>query len=431
MEGPLFYAILFVVMLLFLLAMGTWIGTVLAMIGIVFFYFFVGGGSLQSIGFVIYNAWTSYAMSAIPMFIFMATILSASGVGERLYSGAAALFSRFPGGLLHANIMACAGFGAVCGSTAATTATISQVAIPYMDKEKYPEKLAIGSLLCAGGLGLMIPPSAGFIIYGDICDVSVGQLFMAGIIPGIMLAFLFVGYIAIFCKVTKQLIPTYKAGFRETTLSLLSTWPVVVLFLGLMGAIFFGVCTPTEAAGVGVVSSIIVAAILRKLTRAAMMGALVDGLRISLMIYFIYGGGMILGSALSNLGVPQGLAAWIKGAELSQLQVLIVVSIMYMILGCILDAVAAMVCTLPVIFPAMMAAGIDPVWFGVIMIIYCEMAAITPPIGVNLFVLQGITGKPLDKIARGIAPFFLLYALGIVILYISPDIALFLPGLMY
>lgn len=430
MQGPVFYTMLFLVMLGVLLATGTWIGTVLGMIAVSFFYLFLGGGSLKTMGYVIYTAWSNYTVTAIPLFIFMATILSSSGVGERLFSGAAALFSRFPGGLLHANVAASAAFGAVCGSTAATTAAISKVAIPYLEREGYPTKLALGSLLCAGGLGLMIPPSGGMIIYGALCDVSVGKLFIAGILPGILLATLFMGYIAVFCKITKPNIPSYKTGFKRTVSSLMSTWPVAALFFGLMGGIFFGVFTPTEAAGIGVMLSIIIAAWLRRLNRAMMLKALTDGLTISVIIYFIYGGGMLVGAAVSNLGVPQGLAAWIEAAQLSRVNLLIAVSILYLLLGCVMDALAAIIITLPIIFPAIVAAGLDPVWFGIVEIIYCEMAAITPPIGVNLFVIQGMTGKPLKEVASGVLPFVLLYLLAIPILYLFPDIALFLPRML-
>lgn len=391
MQSASLYVGIFLLLLFSMIAMGSWIGSILAMCGIVFFVFFLGVDFLQAIGPVVYNAWTSYSLVAIPMFVFMATILGASGVGERLYSGSAALFSRFAGGLLHANIMASAGFGAICGSTSATCAAISKVALPYMEKENYPEKKAMGSLLAGGGLGLMIPPSAGFIIYGMLCNQSVGQLFMAGIFPGIMLATLFSLYIAVSCKLSKEKIPTYKRSFKETVLSLLSTWPVAMLFLGLMGAIFFGVCTATEASGLGVLISVVITIVLRRFNTSMMLEALEEGTKISVMIFYIIGGGFILAAALSNLGVPQAFVHWITEANLSRIQVILLVSLMYSMLGCVLDGASAMISTLPTIFPVIVAAGFDPIWFGVVMIIYMEMAAITPPIGYNLFVVQGIT----------------------------------------
>ncbi len=426
-----YYIIIFLVILLLFLSIGSLIGTALGMIAIVFYLLFLDVDFLQAIGPVVYNAWTSYSLAAIPMFVFMASILSSSGVGERLYSGSAALFSRLPGGLLHANIMASAGFGAVCGSTAATTAAISEVAVPYMDKEKYPEKLALGSLLAGGGLGLMIPPSTAFIIYGMVTGVSVGKLFMAGIFPGIMIAFLFSGYIAIFCKVTNQPIPTYKVGFKETVLRLLSTWPVVGLFGVIMASIFFGVTTTTEASGLGVLASIIIAIVLRRFSKTMITESLSRAVKITIMMYFIIGAGFVLANSFSNLGVAQRLINSMTEGGVSAERLLVLVSLVYLVLGMVFDAAASMIATLPVIFPAVTAVGIDPIWFGVIVTVYMEMAAITPPVGVNLFILQSVTGKPMHRVVRGIVPFFFLYLLTIVILYFFPEIATFLPNLMY
>lgn len=430
MEGVSLYVLLFAVMLIFFIASGVWIGTLLGAMGIIYFYFFVGAGSLESLGYLVYNAWSSYTLSAIPLFVFMASILSSSGVGERLFSGSAALFSRLPGGLIHANIWASAGFSAICGSTMATTAAISQVSLPYMEREKYPERLAIGSLLAAGGLGLMIPPSVSFIVYGAICEVSVGKLFMAGIFPGIMLAILFSTYVAIRCKITDYHIPQTKLSFGKTLLSLLSTWPVAVLFLSLMGAIFFGVATPTEAAGCGVTFALIVSIALKKFSRSMLITAFTSALRVSVMLLFIFSMGMVLGKSVSYLGVPQALARYLSSG-FSPLQVLMMITAMYVVMGCVMDGLAIKLTTLPIIFPIIKALGIDPIWFGVVAVIYGEVAAITPPIGSNLFVLQGITGKPLDRIAASVLPFFLLYMLAIVILYVFPQIALFLPQLMF
>lgn len=423
--------LIFLGLLFLLIATGSWIGTLLGVIGVFIYYVFIGGGELVVAGFICYNTVKSYTLSALPLFIFLASILAASGVGLRLYAGLSRLLSRLPGGLLHANIMASAGFGAVCGSTVATTACISSVAMPYMEREKYPRKLALGSLVSAGGLGLMIPPSSGFIVYGFICNVSVGKLFAAGIFPGILMAILFSSYLAIYCKLTKQPIPVYKAAWKPTALGLISTWPVVVLFLFMMGTIFFGICTPTETAGVGAILAIFVAIIVRKFNIKMVKEAFSSALRISVMIFFIIVGAMVAMASLSNLGIPQDLSNMVVEANLSALTLLLVLSALFIVLGCLMDSLAIMICILPIVFPLVTAVGIDPVWFGVIVIVYIEMAAITPPIGANLFVLQGITGYPIDVIASGVLPFFLLEVLTIVILYIFPEIALFLPNLMF
>lgn len=430
MDSQTLYIILFVVMIVFFMITGVWIAVVLGLMGIIFFYFFVGSQSLGSLGYTVYNAWHDYSMAAIPLFIFMATILSSSGIGSRLFSGTAALFSRLPGGLLHANIMASAGFASVCGSTMATCACISQVSVPVMEKERYPENLALGSLIAAGGLGVMIPPSTGFIMYGALCGVSIGKLFMAGVFPGILIAILFSAYIAIRCTITDYHIPQYKMNFVNTVKALSSIWPVVVLFLSLMGAIFYGICTPTEASGLGVSFALIVAFILKKINKTMLKEAFVEATKITGMIYLIFGFAIVLTHSLSYLGVPQHLAASLVALHFPKIGVLAVVSVLYIILGCVMDATSVMVCTLPIIYPIVVAAGIDPIWFGVIFMVYCEMAAITPPVGINLFVLQSITKKPIDKVARGVLPFFLIYCGIIVILYIFPQIVLYLPGRM-
>jgi len=418
-------------LLFLLMASGSWIAIILGVIGIFLYYVFIGGGEAVAVGYVVYNTVRSYTLSAVPLFIFMAEILAASGVGERIYTGLSGLFARFPGGLLHTNIMASAGFAAICGSSTATCAAISTVAMPYMEKNKYPRKVALGALAAAGGLGIMIPPSATFIIYGFITGTSVGRLFAAGIIPGILIAILFSTYIGIYSKFTKQTIPGHKESWKRTVRGVISTWPVMFLFLFMMGTIFLGICTPTETAGVGSVLAVVITIILRKFNIKIVKEALYSALRICVMMFFIVSGSMVAFAGLSNLGIPQDLANRVAEANLSPLLLLLVLSVFFIILGCLMDSLVITICILPIIFPIVVEVGMDPVWFGVVTILYCEMATITPPVGTNLFVLQGITGFPLDVVAGGVLPFFLLDVLTLVILYAFPEIVLFLPNLMF
>jgi len=427
---PAFIGLLSAGLILFLLICGVWIGAALGIVGIIAFFLYGGWQAVPAVGHITFNCLTSYDFVSLPLFIFMATILANCGVSERIYAGSAAIFARFPGGLLHANVAGCALFASICGSTAATCAAMSTIALPELEKRGYPEAVSLGSLAASGTLGPLIPPSIGFIIYGVITETSIGQLFMAGIIPGIMLASLFMGYIFVRSLIKKD-IKTEKKDFKETVLRLLSLWPVVVLFLLVIGTIYLGICTVVEAGSFGCVGALLVAIFFRQLTRKNLFEALRQGTNITVLIFFILLGGVILGHGLSNYGVPQYLLEMVIAAELSQYQFLGVLTIFYLILGMFLDGAAIMVVTLPIIFPVVSALGIHPVWYGVVMVLFCDLAAITPPVGVNLFVLQGITQKPLERIVKGIIPFILALLFVVLILVIWPWIPLILPNMMF
>jgi C4-dicarboxylate transporter, DctM subunit len=416
---------------LFLLAAGVWIGAALGFSGVLAYFLYDGFRAIESIGYLVYNTLSNYDLVSMPLFIYMATVLSNSGLTKRIYTGTSSLFARLPGGLLHANIMAGALFASVCGSTAATCAAISTIALPEMEKRNYPESLSIGTLAAAGTLGPMIPPGIGFIIYGVMTETSIGQLFIAGIIPGIILAVLFSIYI-IFRTIIKNDVPgEVKSSFKITIINLLNIWPVLVLFLTVLGVIYTGVCTAVEAGGIGCAGALIVAAIFKQLNLHNLKLALQQATKITTLIFLVLLGGVILGHGLSNFGVPQYLVSFVTEGGLSRNELLLALTIFYVVLGCFLDGAAVLVVTLPIVFPVVSAVGIDRIWFGVLVVVFTEIAAITPPVGVNLFVLQGVTKKPLEKIMVGVLPFIGCLLLFELLLIIFPEMALFLPKMMY
>jgi tripartite ATP-independent transporter DctM subunit len=361
----------------------------------------------------------------------MATILSSCGISARIYSGSAALFARLPGGLLHANIAGCALFASICGSTAATCAAMSTIALPELRQRGYEERMSLGSLAAGGTLGPMIPPSIAFIIYGVLTQTSIGELFMAGVVPGIMLGAAFMIYIILHSIITKDVRTEEKRSFKEAVLALLSIWPVVVLFVIVLGSIYMGICTAVEAGAIGCMGSLIVAAIFKELNGENLRKALREGTEITALIFFVLMGGMILGHSFSNYGIPQYLIKLVTYLNLSQYKFLILLSVMYLILGFFLDGAAVMVVTIPLIFPVVEAMGFNLLWFGVIMVLFTEIAAITPPVGCNLFVLQGITKKPIEEIVMGGIPFVVIIFLLEAVFVLWPEVVLFLPNSMH
>jgi len=421
------------VALLFLALMlcGVWIGVALGAAGMLLYFFRDGLDGLQAVGFVAFNSLTSYEFVALPLFVFMATILASCGISRRLYDSSAAVVGPLPGGLLHANIAGSALFASICGSTAATCAAMSTIGVPELRRRGYPDGIALGSLAAGGTLGPMIPPSLGFIIYGVMTDTSIGQLFMAGIVPGLVIALLFMAYIAGRSAYLRDGLSEPFLGVRKTLLAVLAIWPVIALFMMVLGTMYLGIATAVEAGALGCAGSLVVAALYRQLTLANLSQALREGVTISVLIFFVLLGGMILGHGFSNMGVPQYLISLVVDLNLSRTEFLVIVTVVFLVLGLFMDGAAMMVITLPLIFPVVLAMDINPVWFGVIMVLFTEMAAITPPVGVNLFVLQGITKKPLEEISRGVLPFLLMLVLAEVIFVLYPQVVLLLPQMMF
>lgn len=416
---------------IFMMLAGIWIGVALGVGGLSLYVVRDGLDGLQSVGFLAFNSLTGYELVALPLFIFMATILASCGVSRRLYESSTAMVGWMPGGLLHANIAGSAMFASICGSTAATCAAMSTISLPELRKRNYAEGISLGSLAAGGTLGPMIPPSLGFIIYGVITETSIGQLFMAGIVPGLVIAALFMGYIALRSVLWRDIQSEPWMGFGVILRMVLQIWPVIVLFLMVLGTMYLGIATAVEAGALGCVGSMLVALTYRGLTFATMRKALNDAVTISVLIFFVLLGGMILGHGFSNMGVPQYLIEIAMQADMTRLQFIFICTLMFLVLGLFMDGAAMMVVTLPLIFPVVQALNIDPIWFGVIMVLFTEIAAITPPVGVNLFVLQGVTRSPIETISKGVLPFVVTLLLAEAIFVFWPGIVLALPQMMY
>ncbi|MEM9044852.1 MAG: TRAP transporter large permease [Pseudomonadota bacterium] len=379
------------------------------------------------------NTWEqqkNFLLIAIPMFILMGEIILRAGIAKRMYDAVAGWLSWLPGGLMHANIASCAIFAATSGSSVATAATIGTVAYPEIEKRKYNESLFLGSIAAGGTLGILIPPSINLILYGFITDTSVPELFLAGFIPGFLLSALFLLIILIACLIRPEWggeRPTVTWGDRLRSLPDLI--PPLLLVFGVMGSIYGGIATPTEAAAVGVLFSMLLAMWTRRLSIEMLKGAFESTMRITAMIMLIILAAVFLNFILGFIGVTQSLIGFIGELGWSPLQTMIALVIFYLILGMFMETLSMMLTTVPVVFPLVVGMGYDPVWFGILVIVLMEAALITPPIGVNLYVVQGIRtqGGRFNDVAKGALPFVLMMIVMVVLLIAFPDIALFLP----
>lgn len=410
------------------------IGVGLGLTGLAILHFAVGGATDLAI-ISAWNLFTDFTLSAIPLFIFMGEIILKSGVSEKLYSAISPAFSKLPGKLLHTNIVVCTVFGSVSGASTSTAAAIGSVAYPELVKRGYDPKTVVGSLAAGGTVGLLIPPSLALLIYGATQQVSIGQLFMAGILPGIMLATMMMGYIALKSWVNPSVVPdeVERYTLKEIVFSLLKIWPLGGLVFSVLGTIYLGLATPTEAAGLGVVGAVFLGYFWGTLSWKTLWTAFVDGTLVFVAIGTVMLGAVILAQSISLLGIPFQLLSWIKSLELSPIMVFVAVSIFYLILGCFFDGISLMLMTLPVVFPVMIGVGFDPVWLGVVVTILIEIGMITPPVGMNLFVLTGVSQGQVKLLeaARASVPYWFLMLGAIILLTVFPKIALFLPHLAY
>ena len=390
-------------------------------------------GHVEALGYACWNICTQFILVAIPLFIFMGQILLHSGISDRLYSGASALLGKLPGSLLHANIASCAVFAAISGSSVATAATIGTVAIPELEKRGYQPKIVLGSLAAGGTLGILIPPSICMIIYGAMAEESVGQLFIAGVFPGIMLTLLFMGYVLVRVITQPRIAPAFEGmHWKQRSLSILSMWPVAIIMFMVLGGIYLGIVTPTEAAALGSFTALVFALAYRKLNWQIMKGILRDTAKTTAYIMFLVVGAQLLTGTLSMLRVPDNAVLWVASLAVSPMLVLMFIYLLYLFLGCFMDGISMMVVTLPVIVPILNSLGFDLIWFGVALVILVEMAMLTPPVGLNVYVIHGLRpDRPMSEVFRGIIPFFFMMLLGLIIVTIFPIIATWLPGTMY
>ncbi len=385
-----------------------------------------------------YSVFSSYSLTTIPLFILMGQIAFNSGISSKLYSSAYKFFGHTKGGLSIATITACTAFGSVCGSSAATAATMATVGLPEMRRFGYSDALAAGSVASGGGLGMIMPPSVVLIIYGVLTEQSIGKLFMAGILPAILVTILFVCTVIIWCRFSPDDGPCGESfTWREKLKSLNGIGETVLVFILVIGSIFLGICTAEEAASIGVIGVIAVSVIRKQLSWASFVDALYETLKTSCMIMMLVAGATVFGKFLAVTRIPFEMADWISGFHMPHVVILFFVILVYFVGGCFMDSLALVMLTVPVFFPMIMAMGYDPIWFGIIIVMVTEMGVITPPVGLNVYVVygvaRGLTGKPmtLESIFMGIAPFMGAVFIGTIILIIFPQIVLILPQLMH
>lgn len=425
MDAGVISLILFV-LLLALLASGLWVAPTLIAVGYVALGVFSPAPAGTLLASTVWDASWNWALTALPLFVWMGEILFRTRLSSDMFNGLAPWTSRLPGGLLHVNILGCGVMAAVAGSSAVTCATVGRMSMPELRKRGYDEGLAIGTLAGSGTLGLLIPPSIMLIVYGVVAQVSISRLFIAGIVPGIMIIAIFMTYVAIRSSLNPSLAPKpdRHLSFGEKLWASRFLIPVMGLIFVVLGSIYGGFATPTEAATIGVVGALVLAAVSRSLTWASFMESLMGAVRTSCMIAFILAGAAFLSIAMGFTGVPRVLASYVDAWNLSPFALIALLTVLYIFLGCFLDGVSMMVLTAAVVLPMVQKAGIDLLWFGIFTVIVVEMAQITPPVGFNLFVLQGMTGRDILKVTKAAMPFFALMLLGILIITLVPEIVL-------
>ncbi|PLC54123.1 C4-dicarboxylate ABC transporter permease [Pollutimonas nitritireducens] len=411
------------------LAGGVWVGLTLAGAAWLGMELFSNRPAGDAMAITIWGAASSWTLTALPLFLWMGEILFRSRLSQDLFKGLAPWLDRIPGRLLHTNVVGCAIFAAVSGSSAATCATIGKMTIPELTRRGYPQDQIIGTLAGAGTLGLLIPPSIIMIVYGVSADVSISKLFIAGIFPGMLLAGLFMGYIAVWAMLHPDQIPQADAPmtFTRKVYESRHLIPVVILIAVVLSSIYTGFATATEAAAVGVVGSLILSTAQGSLNWKVFKDSLMGATRLYCMIALILAGAQFLTLSMGYIGLPRALAEWIGSLGLSQFSLIIALMVFFVVLGCFLDGISIVVLTMGVLLPTVTAAGIDLIWFGIFLVFVIEMAQITPPVGFNLFVLSGMTKKELPYLSRVVFPMFALMILGVLIVYAVPGIATWLP----
>ncbi|HOI72658.1 MAG TPA: TRAP transporter large permease subunit [Syntrophales bacterium] len=419
-------------LLILFLGGSVWIGISLFLVGIGGFFFFsdVSFGSI--IANVAWNNTSGSTMMALPFFIWMGEILFRSRISADLFRGLAPWMDPIPGRLIHVNVLACTFFAAVSGSSAATTATVGKITVPELEKRNYDRNLSIGSLAGAGTLGFLIPPSMVMLVYGIIGDVSIGKLFIAGFLPGFMIVLLFCGYIFIRCLINPALAPRAEDHYtwKDRLQAIPAIAPVVLLVLLVLGSIYLGWATPTEAGGVGVVGALFFAALTRSLTWEVFRTSMINSIKTSCMIMLIVMGASYLSNVFGFLGITRALTEFVVSMQLTPYMLIVILTVLYLFLGCLIDGFSMIVMTAPLVLPLVEAAGFDLVWFGIYLVIMIELAQVTPPVGFNLFVISGLNNDSLFRIAKAAMPFFLLMVVATVLLTVFPDIALYLPNRM-
>ena len=418
--------------LFLILGCGVWVGLTLTGVAWIGMELFTSRPVGDAMAVTIWGASSSWTLTALPLFIWMGEILFRTKLSEDMFKGLAPWLERLPGRLLHTNIIGSTIFAAVSGSSAATCATIGKMTLPELAKRGYPEHITIGTLAGASTLGLLIPPSIIMIVYGVAANVSIAQLFIAGVVPGILLAGLFMGYTMVWALLNPGQIPppgpsmTFVEKLRESR----NLLPVVALIGAVLGSVYSGIATATESAALGVVGALAIAIVQGGMRWQQFRDSLLGATRLYCMIALILAGAAFLTLSMGYIGLPRQLAEWIGALGLSQLQLIVVLMGFFIVLGCFLDGISIVVLTMGVLLPTIEKAGIDPVWFGIFVVLVVEMAQITPPVGFNLFVLQGMTKKEINYLAKHSVPMFLLMVLAVLLIYFVPGIVTWLPQQM-
>lgn len=424
---------LVLLVLLLLLGSGLWIAV--ALLGTGLFVFFAGttspAGSIMAT--TIWGSSASWTLTALPVFIWMGEILFRSRLSEEMFRGLAPWLGWLPGRLLHVNVLGCGIFAAACGSSAATMATIGRISLPELQRRGYPAEVSMGALTSAGTLGIMIPPSITFIVYGVSAEVSIAKLFAAGIVPGLVLMLLFMGYLMVWALTHSKQMPPAEPSSKliEKLKSSRHLIPVVLLIALVIGSIYTGIATPTESAALGVAGALILSAVSGTLSWTTFIESIREAVRTSCMIAFIIMGSMFLSAAVDFTGLPHEIAKFIDSFELSPNGLLLALTILFAILGCFLDGVSIVVLASSLLLPTVQAAGIDLIWFGVFMVLMVEMSMVTPPVGLNLFIMQMMSGRDLGFVSRAALPFFAIMLVFVVLLVAFPQMATLLPKILF
>jgi tripartite ATP-independent transporter DctM subunit len=429
---PATMAILLALVLILCLGLGVWIGPALLIAGIFAMEFFTSRPVGPAMATTVWTHISLWGLASLPLFIWMGEILCRTRLSQNLFNGLSPLLRGMPGGLLHVNVVGCTAFSAISGSSAATLLTVGKITMPELKRRGYPDGMVAGTMAGAGTLGLLIPPSITMIIYGIMVEESIARLFMAGVVPGLMLACLFILYNISWGVLTEhgRSIREPRATLSEKLSGITELFPISALIIGVIGSIYTGIAAPTEAAVLGVAGAMVLAAFQGSLSLQILAETLMGTVKTTSMIILLLAGSAFLTLAMGFTGLPRALAEWIGQMELSATALILALMVMYMILGCFLDGISMIVLTLAVVEPLVRSAGIDLIWFGVFVVLVGEMALITPPIGFNLFLVQGMTGRDIGFIARAAAPMFGLMFVAVVLLIVFPDIALWLPEAM-
>ena len=418
--------------LLLLLGAGLWVALALIGVAVLAMTAFTSAPVGSVLATTTWGATTAFSLIALPLFVWMGEILFRTRLSEDMFRGIAPWTARLPGRLLHVNVLACGIFSAISGSSAATAVTIGRMSMPELRRRGYDERMSIGTLAGSGTLGLLIPPSIILIVYGVAAELSIARLFIAGILPGAMLMALFMGFIALWALVNPGRIPAsdVRMGFWRKIRESRRLIPILALIAAVLGSIYAGIATPVEAAVVGVLGALALAWGMGGLTPRVFADSLMGATRTTCMIGFIFVGASFLTVAMGFTGIPRALAQWIEALELGRYGLIAALTAFFIVLGCFLDGISVVLLTTSIVLPMIQAAGIDLMWFGIYLVLVVEMSQVTPPVGFNLFVLQGLTGRDILRIARAALPFFLLLQVAVALLVVFPEIATFLPQQM-